>query len=68
MTRKRRVVLIIAVLTILGLSGGGVFLYIRRGSAPAILKRAKVALDASELEKAQKAARAYIVKEPDDCE
>ena len=68
MTKKRRVILIVVVLAVVGAVGGGIFVYVRRTSGAAILKRAKLALEAGDFEKARKQAEDYITKEPGDYE
>lgn len=66
MARRRRIAWILVGLLILGLAGGGVWWYRRQNSGLKLLRRARVAVNAGKLKKAQQLALKYVQQDPND--
>ncbi len=63
---KRRIIIILVIMGILGGLTAGTWLYLRRSSGPNMLRRAKVAIQANKFDKAVDLAEKYITKYPTD--
>jgi len=61
---KRRILLIVVILLIVGLIGGVLWLNHRRNQGPRLLRRARVAINAKEYDKALDLAKKYTRKYP----
>ena len=66
MTTKRLITLILVGLITSAIVGGSIFFYLRWNSAPKLLRRAKLALRADNLDKAKALADSYIAACPND--
>jgi len=63
---KRRIVLILIILSVVIILAGGVYRYIKKSDPARLLSRAQLAMDAQNLEKAAELASKYIETYPDD--
>ncbi len=63
---KRRIIIILIIVGILGGLTGGTWLYLRRSSGLKLLARAELAIQADKFDKAVDLAETYISKYPDD--
>jgi tetratricopeptide (TPR) repeat protein len=62
----RRVLLILAIVTVLGLIAGGLIWYLHRNTTEKLLARSELALRAQQYDRATELADSVIVKEPDN--
>jgi len=63
---KRRIILIVVIVLVLGVVGGGIFHYLRQNTGTRLRDRAALAIKAQKFEKAATLAADYIAQEPDD--
>lgn len=62
---KRRIILAVIVLAVLGLVAGGIAWYVRQNSGPRLLARAHLAMQAGKYERAIDLAKTYLAKSPE---
>jgi len=63
---KRRIILVLAIVVVLGMVVGSVAWLYRRGTGPRLLSRAQVAMRAGQFDKALELARTYAQQHPKD--
>lgn len=66
MAKRRRIAWIVVGLLIIGLAGGGLWWYHRQNSGLRLLRRARLAISAGKLQKAQQLAQKYVQQDPND--